>query len=596
PPVKDSPSTSKPSTSQPSSGSSTLVSKVAGLQHAFPLLAPLYLPFVRLAARAIDDRIRVSRGSSPVRVANAFDDVALLQWLSDLLGQYTVGGAANAINTAVGAKKLQVNGKAGFDQAVRSFFQFQGGNFYALWQNAKSAISEQDVEQFLAGNPVTAGFLRRVTTNFIANIHELIDNLEHDFEMLAELFVDDRKELQDRIVRLTKLDLSGSDLHKGGKQVILLTFETREGKAKRLVYKPSDVMIDFCLVGRCDYMRKNSGKFSQLPFRPNSLMELLNTGIQEQFQLPTYRILPRKVGTLRAYGYIEFVTYDQYIDKAQARLFYSVFGQLLAIALTFGLRDFHLSNLIAHEGKPHLIDLEMAFGQVTSLTDTNLLGGDSAGTGFQVQHSGPYVVGWDDRSLFYLERKAGHIEQGKNRVFSDKTKELIEPKEYRDEILNGFEFMMRRLATDAVKIIKWFETMRISEVVVRHLINTADLAATLNNLRSMEQSFERLEASALEVADEERQKGPVSAETAIFTRNLVALKQGDLPSYYFRPGSKATLMDSDYRELRAPRTDALIPAPGSVENVRARLARLSNSDKLLREQIQKYRAEIRKQL
>ena len=134
-------------------------------------------------------------------------------------------------------------------------------------------------------------------------------------------------------------------------------------------------------------------------------MEILNELIKDNPNcglqpFPTYKILPRYAGSRlqpdasgklpirNSYGYIEYLAHEE--EKAGRPLlnlypfgrsdfkifpgqnekdicagFYSLLGQLAAIAAVFSLSDLHMENLIVHSYLPYLIDLE------NSLTRSN---------------------------------------------------------------------------------------------------------------------------------------------------------------------------------------------------------------------------------
>lgn len=240
--------------------------------------------------------------------------------------------------------------------------------------------------------------LDTITAQFGAMVQAVTSHVDQDWLAIGTVFFPSW-DLQE----LVRLDFLDSDPHKGGKSVVLLTFtathkiHTRRKKTLRLVYKPSDVTIDYLLVGEVGRARAVDGTLPNPP--GGSLLENLNAQIagngfvannvvnaRPRPVLPTYPILPRNSGNLTtAYGYIKFLTFlpkpvvqptamrTRKLKLAAARRdwiaannqeivdYYRIFGWYGAIAMTFGLADAHQGNIIVHRKKPYLIDNEISF-------------------------------------------------------------------------------------------------------------------------------------------------------------------------------------------------------------------------------------------
>src|SRR5262249_10216865 len=203
------------------------------------------------------------------------------------------------------------------------------------------------------------------------------------------------------LLSLQQIESSGSDFHKGGKQVLILHFNTLFGPFK-LVYKPSDVEIDCLITGDARAIRKVIPDFMM-----ESLVEIFNKLVREQkgahphaLPLPTYKILPfRRMSTEppanppfaavpQLYGYIEYLKDDATYwpssanyttlftsteDKRHITNFYQQTGEWLALACTFSLMDLHLQNVRVRAYQPHLIDLEASLGEYIEEVKSTLL-------------------------------------------------------------------------------------------------------------------------------------------------------------------------------------------------------------------------------
>jgi hypothetical protein len=237
--------------------------------------------------------------------------------------------------------------------------------------------------------------VQTVTNHHQANIKLACQRVAGDWsEIQAALFPGRSME------KLVKIRTTGNDFHKGGKQVLILTFLLDDGSRGRVVYKPSGVEIDCRIVGDSDIV---NGIAPQGYRQDASLTELINDlnppgKRPEGFTtrpLPTYRILPYNRDSVPdSYGYIEFLTHEPEVhvqiarkeeipekvgaeamklrpadvkrsdwivdDPKDGQVFYHQLGALMAMAMTVSLSDLHVQNVIAHDRRPHLIDLEEA--------------------------------------------------------------------------------------------------------------------------------------------------------------------------------------------------------------------------------------------
>ena len=172
----------------------------------------------------------------------------------------------------------------------------------------------------------------------------------------------------------------------------------------KLIYKPFDLELDYRVVA--DTATISSRVTCPLPANPTqSLFEILNP------QLPKYLILPRNFGSSLAanpngdipnvrdsYGYLQFLTHEPdrvgtsgaavplrdkkgkvrkwsdckpdeldwiTTDENDVTAFYKTMGWYMAIGMVFSFMDGHQGNVMVHNKKPYLIDLEIAFKSPT---------------------------------------------------------------------------------------------------------------------------------------------------------------------------------------------------------------------------------------
>jgi hypothetical protein len=214
------------------------------------------------------------------------------------------------------------------------------------------------LDAFVKRQPQTKALLDRVAKNFRDNIEECLTRVRADKKALETCFLDGAT-----ITRITKIDSPGSDPHKGGKRVAILTFDYRSRQGgtaqRRIVCKPSDVEIDYRLAGRntpevraflegCERTSDKAGYpappyESLYEFVDRVVLRSLNQAVAEvaasskgardteafatekarvlaMLALPSYVILPRNPGSRlpstgsppirSSYGYLEYLTHE----------------------------------------------------------------------------------------------------------------------------------------------------------------------------------------------------------------------------------------------------------------------------------------------
>lgn len=171
--------------------------------------------------------------------------------------------------------------------------------------------------------------LNRLVQTSVENIRECLVRLENDANALFHWAGIDVK-------RLVTIQTSGGDRHRGGRQVLVLTF----GESK-VVYKPTYLYAD------------------QLYAEFVNLLAL-----HPPYDLRSAQILPRN-----GYGWLEFIDFVPCKSEHEVRSYYQRAGALLAVADTLNYCDGHFENLIAHGAYPVLIDCETLFHAFGSVQD-----------------------------------------------------------------------------------------------------------------------------------------------------------------------------------------------------------------------------------
>ena len=298
------------------------------------------------------------------KVAPAFTRQNFLAGLCQILDRYII----DAIN-----EELEKN-KSEYVAYFEGIFQKYPESVNTFWK------SYEKIERALT----------RIAELFQQNILTACKRVLNDWGSIQSAFVDQTGGFLDKLVGIQS---TGSDFHKGGLQVLILTFSTQKPEGTvRVVYKPSDLEVDCLIIGDTKTVEMLRPRFQQA-----SLMEMLNTLMKDPsalglYAFPTYKVLPIYPGSQLApdkggrlpirnsYGYIQFLEYGGKFkqpgdEKAICTRYYTLLGQLAAVAAAFSLSDLHIQNLIVHNYTPYLIDLENALSRaINEFADTEMIG------------------------------------------------------------------------------------------------------------------------------------------------------------------------------------------------------------------------------
>jgi Domain of unknown function (DUF4135) len=328
----------------------------------------------------------------------------------------------------------------------------------------------------------TSQALAKINAHFQQNILTACQRVLGDWHHLQNIFVDQKGSSLDQLLDIQS---TGSDFHKGGQQVLLLTFSTKPtGALLRVVYKPSDLEVDCLIMGNTQAVNALHASFQQA-----SLMELLNSLTTAHPTLglepfPTYKILPispgsslqrdkdRRLPIRSSYGYLQFLDYTGMMNPSEekekmCRRFYTLLGQLTAVACAFSLTDLHLENVIVHSSLPYLIDLETSLIRPinrvaqTGMMDDPINGGAICGILRDSQM--PYVSADNVGAIKMLET----YHPQKNRLWKD-GRTVISVKDYWEPMREGCRKTLQLIQQTAQKekgFDAWFSRLKKGAVV-----------------------------------------------------------------------------------------------------------------------------------
>jgi hypothetical protein len=420
-------------------------------------------------------------------VEEALGSANLLNELAHLLDEYAGAAVADYLG-----RHITPNYDAFFlNVFLNDHFQTQLGRFWKSY-------------------PATEFALRKLTDNFKSNLCKVCERIVADQKAIQTLF--GKTYLNLKLTRLKQIESTGSDFHKGGQQVLILTFSSQYWRGQnqctadfKLVYKPSDLEVDCRLTGNSEAVN-----LVMPDFMTESLVEIFNRLVRQKKkegdqnsmleELRTYHILPRNPTSAcsaldsrairLAYGYLEFLGYDyptvrlQFNDKYGSLMilheqvakpfiyaFYRRLGQWVALASTFSFTDMHIENVRVNQYMPLLIDLEVSLiTAVTDVSDTLCFADQIGGITGESINAGH--VAWqltEDKELgrYFLEKRASE-KVCQNRLWALRPAWGVVDVD-KDRLLEGFNGAIDLLGqgVNANEFDTWFK--RLQGVLVRYV-------------------------------------------------------------------------------------------------------------------------------
>lgn len=385
--------------------------------------------------------------------------------------------------------------------------------------DANPVTFQANVTAFRNACPIARDAIVRIAANFQQNIQTMCQRVFADRSAIEHLFEDDVTTIIN-LTSLQKIESTGSDFHKGGQQVLILTFRMLRSDGEipslgnfKLIYKPGDLEADCLIAGDSSAIERVIPGFmiNNLGAKTNSLFEIFNAGVRGYRavhpgtplrELPTYKILPRNylsannpvpapVPVRQAYGYIEYLTYEAsfglniwnyypfgssdfliFPKQKEAPIietFYRQMGHFMAIAATFSITDMHQENVRVRSYTVHPIDLEISLTQADANVGTTELFGMFGAIDTDHITGQEYWFRFDERPAAQPQVNSVPVTKyGQNRLYAQRgTRKLVPPNAYwllhgLDDGMNVLQFIQQN-----GNFTGWFN--RLHRVLVRSL-------------------------------------------------------------------------------------------------------------------------------
>jgi hypothetical protein len=223
------------------------------------------------------------------------------------------------------------------EDQIKQYFNYSSQNVNERLDNYEEYMSKQSPQlpQFLHElYPCLPKFMEKINSEFQNAIISALNNINLDKSIIHTNFLPDIE----ATYRLNKIIPTGSDLHKSGKQVLILEFSDDKNNKTKVIYKPSSILIDCMIIGNNKkinsknvYIRDNSvaetkdsdekealgtpvtllNNLEEKIENTLSLAQRINSaGNLDTLAIKTYQILPRESNNKsESYGYIEYLTH-----------------------------------------------------------------------------------------------------------------------------------------------------------------------------------------------------------------------------------------------------------------------------------------------
>lgn len=568
------------------------------------LRASLYLTQLQATRTFLLTTLGTTLGPFYARVGTALQDPRLLDNFCGIIDRFVAPAVGRDLDTAYRGQYTTYQ-----DYFNKFIFQANGGNF------------AQNVQAFYTRYPSTDRVVLALTANFQQNIQTACQRLQQNWSDLNKTFC----VTGSQITALIRIEATGSDFHKGGQQVLILTFSLfivitdNMGDVHpltdtlKIVYKPSDLEADCRIAG--DSAAVNT---IHAGFQAASLFEIINTLVAAEKKnnpslepLPTYKILPYNWGSSlhatggvlpirTSYGYIEFLEHKHAPGKniwnyypfgqsdfkifpkqnavAIAKAFYQQLGELLAVASSFSIVDMHMENVIVNRYQARLIDLEICLTRAIETVDNTSFFGRVGGITAEVLDGVEYdwgVVGPDgDKAIEKQFKEPPPVKQ--NRLWTMEPDQVVNPgaeapaRALSNGFLDGMMLIQGGVNATPNVFTAWFG--RLTNVVVRFLpAPTADFRKVMNDIYQQFMNVQDYSLGRIRTLVTESytsyQGHPTPGPNFVAIQDTytgAAFLNGDIPTFYRRIDS-LDIMDDSGNPVVIPATVTInnVPPPGT---------------------------------
>ena len=413
----------------------------------------ILLPFVAVARDFLHQRV----GNS----IHQLSDTAQRQIERDLLGKLS-GLSGGAFLNEFSLMNLSSSPFARFGKNSKGKDE--------LYQQFVKKMSDGGIKSFFKTYPVLVQLLGTCIDYWLDYYAEFMGRLESDWQAIEDTFLPRRK---NQIV--TKLELGLSDPHNNNRTVIGITFDS----GSKIIYKPKNLNLDLVYT------------------------EFLKWFMKEGFPLPfkLIEIIPQS-----EYGWVEYIEQQPLKSEEEAVRYYQRAGVMVCLWYALMGTDCHYENLIAHGEYPIYIDLETLMCPVPrplnvqavspvrdrfahSVLTTSMLprwrvtNGDHS---YDVSALGCFKneqqassLNWEYVNTDAMALKMLPFEKSPQKNVPYLGGNILQPNDYLDEIVKGFDMMYRFILEKRDALLKTGILETMSKQKVRFIFRNTEMYGNL---------------------------------------------------------------------------------------------------------------------
>jgi len=358
------------------------------------------------------------------------------------------------------------------------------------------------------------------------NLNLILERLDNDWERIQEKFG-----LQGT---LKQIHLTGSDLHKGGQQVVIV----EDTQGKKVVYKPRSTSPDSTILGAPQ--KGGSGLFHKL-----------NEMGKGKIKLPTMKFMETE-DEHSTYSYVEHMEQHKRKTVAEAQKYYYTMGQLAVAGKMFGMKDLHQDNVMSTRQMPTIIDAETALQPFTlnskliATTEITLALEKTRQNG--VDGNNRFIIAGEEETWQKMSEPQRKVYLSSFEQFTDhnRKQDLKSGSPYRTHFLNGIKDILSVVKKERPKIIQMVMSKAKQSKNIRVVpVSTSTFRVAITDYHSnLKEGIDPtlrlpgvMESVVSGLQDEGFYKFTPNRRQIIVDGLRIDLKKRDYPIFHFEPST-----------------------------------------------------------
>lgn len=132
---------------------------------------------------------------------------------------------------------------------TRKFFEIYGNEFIV------ASFSENEVQKIIENaKPILEKTMSFFSDFYFANLEKICQRFSEDVELIQEVFFPSSEK---KDVQLIQIEIAKGEIHKSDGVTTILSVKGSNNNVKKIVYKPSSILLDFLVTGRVEEFCEN---------------------------------------------------------------------------------------------------------------------------------------------------------------------------------------------------------------------------------------------------------------------------------------------------------------------------------------------------